>query len=75
MCRFVKNYVRLNFPCQFIWQEKEIVELKSILLAFQSLLLAGQARRGAKMHELIAKCKKTVVAGISLVGVHTFSVS
>ena len=43
----MKNYTRSNFPCQFIWQEKKIVELKAIRLAFQSLLPAGASPQGA----------------------------
>jgi len=51
MCKFLKSYIKINFPCQFIWQEREIVDLKAISLAFQSLPPAGQARRGAKMQK------------------------
>ncbi len=48
-----ESYGLLTFPCQFIWQEREIGRLNECPLASQSLPPAGQARRGANKYNFL----------------------
>ncbi len=51
--RLPPGLVNLTFPCQFTWQEREIVELRERPLASPSLPPAVEARSGANKYNFL----------------------